>query len=94
MVAEADIQYEKILRGHSEATHGLGGVGFFDHHAPSFNIFQDVYEHCNRDARNEFDFDAVKTLMQHRQMIDRCFWPNSVEEIMENLKRENSPFAN
>ena len=31
--------------------------------------------------------------MKHRQMIDRCFWPNTVEEIMENLKRESDPFA-
>ena len=26
-------------------------------------------------------------------MIDRCFWPNTVEEIMENLKMESHPFA-
>lgn len=26
-------------------------------------------------------------------MIDRCFWPDSVEEITENLKRETHPYA-
>jgi hypothetical protein len=26
-------------------------------------------------------------------MISRCFWPNTVEEIMENLKMETHPFA-
>lgn len=26
-------------------------------------------------------------------MIDRCFFPNSVKEIMENLRLENHPFA-
>jgi hypothetical protein len=26
-------------------------------------------------------------------MIDRCFWHNTVEEIMESLKRETHPFA-
>jgi enoyl-CoA hydratase len=26
-------------------------------------------------------------------MIDRCFWSNSVEEIIDALKRETHPFA-
>ena len=26
-------------------------------------------------------------------MIDRCFWPSSVEAIMDNLRRESHPFA-
>lgn len=26
-------------------------------------------------------------------MISRCFYPNTVEEIMENLKKETDPFA-
>ena len=26
-------------------------------------------------------------------MIDRCFWPNSVEEIINNLNKETHPFA-
>ena len=31
--------------------------------------------------------------MRHEQMIHRCFYPDSVEEIMENLKKENTPFT-
>lgn len=41
----------------------------------------------------EWTDDPVKTLLQHDEMIDRCFWPNSVEEIMDNLRRETHPFA-
>jgi hypothetical protein len=26
-------------------------------------------------------------------MIDRCFWPSSIEEIMENLRNEDDKFA-
>lgn len=37
--------------------------------------------------------NAVHTLLKHKQLIDRCFYPNSVEEIMENLRREVDPFA-
>ena len=37
--------------------------------------------------------DKVRSLLQHRQLIDRCFRADSVEEIMENLQKENHPFA-
>lgn len=31
--------------------------------------------------------------MNHKQVIDRCFYANTVEEIIENLKREDNVFA-
>jgi len=37
--------------------------------------------------------DSVRSLLQHKQLIDRCFRADSVEEIMENLQKENHPFA-
>jgi chaperone required for assembly of F1-ATPase len=27
------------------------------------------------------------------QAINRCFYSSTIEEIMENLKKENTPFA-
>ena len=30
---------------------------------------------------------------RHRELIDRCFYPNTVEEIMDNLSKETHPFA-
>jgi len=33
------------------------------------------------------------TVVKHRQLIDRCFYSNSLEEIMDNLRRESDPFA-
>ncbi len=41
----------------------------------------DAYSTCN----------SVAVL--NKQLIDRCFYSNSVEEIMENLKKETQPFA-
>lgn len=39
-------------------------------------------------------YAADKTVaVQHSQMIGRCFYANSIEEIMENLRKEGSPFA-
>ena len=35
----------------------------------------------------------AKDPTMHMQLIDRCFYSNSVEEIMRNLRRENHPFA-
>jgi enoyl-CoA hydratase/carnithine racemase len=26
-------------------------------------------------------------------LIDRCFWPNTIEEILENLRKEDDKFA-
>lgn len=39
-------------------------------------------------------YDADKTVaFQHIEMIGRCFYPNSIEEIKQNLREEGSPFA-
>lgn len=35
----------------------------------------------------------VSKAIKHRQLIDRCFFPRSVEEIIANLKKEVHPFA-
>jgi|TARA_B110000285_G_C15086946_1_gene596762 enoyl-CoA hydratase len=37
--------------------------------------------------------ETAKSLTLHREMIDRCFWHDSVEEIMGSLRREAHPFA-
>jgi hypothetical protein len=31
--------------------------------------------------------------IRHRKLIDRCFYSRSVEEIMDNLRKEVHPFA-
>ena len=32
-------------------------------------------------------------MVQHQKLIDRCFWPNTIEEIMDNLRKEDHPIA-
>ena len=40
------------------------------------------------------EFKADKTVaFQHMEMIGRCFYSNTIEEIMQNLRDEGSPFA-
>ena len=45
--------------------------------------------------RAEIPFQKFPTdLQKNIQMINRCFYSNSLEEIIENLKSEDSAFAN
>ena len=39
-------------------------------------------------------YEADKTVAyHHREMIARCFYPSTLEEIRHNLREENTPFA-
>lgn len=39
-------------------------------------------------------YEADKTVaVHHSEMIARCFYSNSIEEIMQNLREEGTPFA-
>jgi len=42
---------------------------------------------------DEYNKDTNK-YVRHTEAMNRCFYPSTVEEIMENLKKENTPFAN
>ena len=93
LVAEADLGYEALLRRHDQSRSKPEGPGYFDHAARTHNFFDYTHRWLSAHAGHSYAEDAVKSLLQHSEMIDRCFWPDSVEEIMENLKRETHPFA-
>jgi hypothetical protein len=82
-----------MLKQHNIAKYGQGGAGFFDHDATTFNQFDYIHKYLRLHTGHIYSDNTVKTLIQHREMIDRCFWSNSVEEIIESLKRESNPFA-
>ena len=94
MIAAADVEYERILRADAAARVGGPGVNYFE--TPSegeFNKFRYIYDYLEDKVGDEFERDLANTILKHRKMIDRCFLPNSVEAIMENLRREDHPFA-
>jgi len=93
VVAYADLAYKKMLKDWNIARYGQGGEGFFDHGASSFNQFDYIQKYVKLHAGHIYSDNTVQTLLQHREMIDRCFWSNSIEEIMDALKRETHPFA-
>lgn len=50
-------------------------------------------EWCNAYASDHYDGNSLKTITKHKQMIARCFYSNTIEEIMDNLSKETEPFA-
>lgn len=59
-------------------------------------IYQESYRPLANQLRtlSGHQFDADRTVaFQHLEMIGRCFYPSSVEEIKANLRRESHPFA-
>jgi len=84
------------LRNYDNARNndGINGPGYFDHPTGhNHDYYQYVNDWLKLHAGHEYSEDAVRTLTKHAQMIDRCFWPNSVEEIMDNLRKESHPYA-
>ena len=82
-----------MLKRYDLAHNGQQGPGFFDHPAITHNFFDYTHQWLSIHAGHSYNEDAVKSLLKHQEMIDRCFYPNSVEEIMENLRKEEHPFA-
>jgi Enoyl-CoA hydratase/isomerase len=42
---------------------------------------------------HEFPKDPRTLLLKNAQAINRIFYPSTLEEIVENLRREDTPFA-
>ena len=94
VVAEADYEYKQLLRRFNYSKHGAGAApGFFDHPTFTFNQYDYMHKYLQMHAGHIYAEDTVRTLLQHRQLIDRCFRADTVEEIMDNLRRESHPFA-
>lgn len=93
-LAQADLHYKRMIRDHSQGNYGSAEqVGYFEHGAQTFNQFATVQDYLKVHTGHEYRENLVKSLLKHKQLIDRCFWPNSVEEIMDNLRRETDPIA-
>ena len=56
------------------------------------NYYANIMNHLQDKINEEFNHFRGNAF-QHKELIDRCFYHNTVEEIMEALKKENSAFA-
>jgi len=82
-----------MLREKSVNQFGTGGTGFFEHGATTHNFFDSLQKYVKMHTQGIVKVDSVNSILKHRKLIDRCFWPDSVEAIMDNLRRETEPIA-
>lgn len=93
VVANADIDYYKMLRKDAEIHSGPGGKTYWEHETESYNLYNIVHKFVSDQVGENSTSHFHKSILNHQQMIDRCFLFDSVEEIMEALRRESHPFA-
>ena len=94
VVAQADIEYKRLLRDFNNSRiDPLKDTNYFAAEADTFNSFDYIYTYMRAHAGHIYAKDTHKSIVQHAQMIDRCFWPDSVEQIMDLLRKETHPFA-
>lgn len=93
IIAEADIEYENMLKNYSQNKYGTGGIGYFEHDAFGHNFYQDVTRHVLLGSGDQWEGNSMNTLLKHKQLINRCFYPDNLKEIMKNLRQETDPFA-
>ena len=56
------------------------------------NYYQQMMDHIMTYIGHKYSHSG--NVSKHFQAIDRCFYANTMEEIIENLKKENTVFAN
>ena len=93
VVSEADAKYRKMIMQHYQDNNEQEGFGYFDHEYDTFNRFKYYHDYLKIHSGHSYTKESVQSILNHREMIDRCFWPNSVEEIINNLNKETHPFA-
>jgi len=89
-----DIRYRDFLRENAYAKFlydtvklGSGTTGYYLNH----------YAHVADFIKSLLPTEAAdlngSMLRKYEKDINRCFWPDSIEEIKENLRKENTKFA-
>jgi len=97
-VSEVEQTYLKLLRDDAKKVHDKERPGFYEFHMKHghknrpINYFKEQLDYLQLHIGQRFPEDEG-VAVNYQEMIDRCFWHNSVEEIMEALKKESHPFA-
>lgn len=92
MNAEADYKFKTEMRKYTEVNNNHE-CGYFEYKNGLYqNYFAHVLNYVKEHAGHQFSY-IPNSLKQHLTMIDRCFYPSTLEEIVENLKQENTDFA-
>ena len=54
--------------------------------------FQKINDYLKSHIGHKYEADKT-VAVQHKELIARCFYPSTIEEIMHNLRQESHPFA-
>jgi hypothetical protein len=100
-VAEAEYRYMKMLRADEALQNETKPDPYLEYAKGEMDrengfLFYESFKNQRNYIANflqHWHNDDVHTAIQHQKLIDRCFYPRSVEEIMDNLRREPHPFA-
>lgn len=57
------------------------------------NYYNYIMAYVKSHSGHEYPHDPKTLLLKNATAINRCFYSTTLEEIVENLKREESPFA-
>ena len=102
-VAEAEYKYMQLLRKDAEKHRNNEGEGYLEwgqnskpreteakfRHSNFFQLQQDA---LNMRIGHSVSLDK-SVAIQHSDLIARCFYSHSLDQIRDNLSRESSPFA-
>ena len=99
-VAEAELKYMQMLREDASKHKNDEGEGYLEwgeggRNPDGFmytNFFKDQMGYLKSQLGHSTEEDGV-VATQHAAMIGRCFYSDSIEEIKDNLRREDSKFA-
>lgn len=89
----AEFEYKNLLRQHAQSNHGYGTTNYFEGEIKPFNNFQWIHEMITANLWNDYNEEFTSKILNNRELINRNFLFDSVEEIMASLKKETDPFA-
>jgi hypothetical protein len=90
LTAATDYKYKQLLRQYNERHTEAAIPGYLEGAVDS--IYQNYYHHVLGYVKSHSGHNYARNpkalLLKNAQVIARCFYPSSLEEIRDNLQRE------
>lgn len=96
LTAEADLFYKRQMEKYNQRFTGGQEFGYLENRdeALYLNYYNFVLGYVKSHIGHEFPRDPRTILTKNAQSINRLFYSSSLEEILDNLRREgDTPFA-
>jgi hypothetical protein len=95
LTAKSDLMYKKELQRYNQRFTGEEEFGYLENRDEGMymNYYNYVMGYVKSHSGHEFPKDPRTLLTKNAQAINRIFYSSSLEEIIDNLKREDSSFS-